>query len=64
MKSQNLQVLDHLRKKGSITDLEALKHYDIRRLGARIYDIRKVMDIKTTMITTKSKKRIARYSLT
>lgn len=39
-KSQNVVVLDHLKKVGPITPLEALRLYGIMRLGARIYDLR------------------------
>ena len=33
-------VLNHLQLHGKITDLEAYKLYAIRRLGARIWDLR------------------------
>ena len=38
--TQREQVLEHLQKHGSITDLEAYRLYAIRRLGARIWDLR------------------------
>ena len=33
-------ILQHLQEHGKITDLEAYKLYAIRRLGARIWDLR------------------------
>lgn len=39
-KSQKEKVLNHLQKYGRITDLEAYALYAIRRLGARIWDLR------------------------
>ena len=38
--TQNETVLHHLKQYGSITDLEAYDKYAIRRLGARIWDLR------------------------
>ena len=38
--SQKQTILEHLKQHGSITDLEAYRKYAIRRLGARIYDLR------------------------
>lgn len=38
--TQKQTILEHLKQHGSITDLEAYKKYAIRRLGARIYDLR------------------------
>ena len=38
--TQKQQVLNHLQKHGSITDLDAYRVYAIRRLGARIWDLR------------------------
>lgn len=40
MKSQNDIVLEHLRKHGTITSLEAVNRYGITRLAARISDLR------------------------
>ena len=40
--NQNQQVLNHLVKYGSITPRQALDRYGIMRLGARIYDLRKL----------------------
>jgi len=40
--TQTEQILNHLETKGTITPLDALKLYGCMRLGARIYDIRKL----------------------
>lgn len=37
--SQNEQILDHLRRYGTITPMQAIKRYRITRLAARIYDL-------------------------
>jgi len=39
--TQNKQVLLWLQKYGTITDIEAYKKFRIRRLSARIYDLKK-----------------------
>lgn len=38
--TQKEAVLQHLQRFGKITDLEAYRNYAIRRLGARIWDLR------------------------
>lgn len=40
--SQCNRVLQHLQAYGSITPLEAMQEYGIMRLGARIYDLKKM----------------------
>lgn len=40
--NQRQMVLDYLRQHGSITQLEALKHLGVMRLGARIFDLREL----------------------
>lgn len=40
VKSQNQKILDHLRKKGSISFLEAWTLYAVRSLPRRIKDLR------------------------
>lgn len=66
MTTQNNQILEHLKNKGSITPLQALTEYGCMRLGARIYDLKeKGFDIRrTTEYYTNSngqKKHYARY---
>ena len=39
--TQKEKIIDHLKKHGSITDLDAYRLYAIRRLGARICDLRR-----------------------
>lgn len=62
---QNIKVLNHLKKKGSITALEAFKKYGIMRLSARIYDLRNKskyqsqyegMDIRSVRLSKTSKR--------
>ena len=38
--TQKEEILNHLKEHGSITDLVAYRKYAIRRLGARIWDLR------------------------
>ena len=38
--TQSEMIVDHLKKHGKITDVTAFNKYGIRRLGARIYDLR------------------------
>lgn len=40
--SQCNRVLQHLQAYGSISQLEAMQEYGIMRLGARIYDLKKM----------------------
>ena len=40
--SQNDKVLAHMKIFGSITPLEAFEKYGIMRLGARIYDLKRM----------------------
>lgn len=49
--TQRNRIIQHLELYGSITDLEAFSEFGIRRLGARIWDLRKDgFDIETEMI--------------
>lgn len=38
--NQAQKILDYMERHGSITDLEAYQEFGIRRLGARIYDLK------------------------
>lgn len=40
LKNQTSEILEHLKKDGTITTLEAIKLYGCTRLSARIYDLR------------------------
>ena len=56
-------ILGHLLTGGAITPLEALKMYGCMRLGARIWDLKKMgYKIKTKMVKD-GDKRYAEYSL-
>ena len=48
--NQNQRILNHLVQYGSITPKQALDRYGVMRLGARIYDLKKLgyNIIKTT----------------
>lgn len=58
------QVLRHLRQEGSITQREAARRYEIYRLAARIYDLRRQgHQIEKEMETSDDGKQYARYYL-
>ena len=40
--NQNDMILNHIMKYGSITPREALELYSVMRLGARVYDLRRM----------------------
>lgn len=61
--SQCKQIIKYLLSGHTITSLEALRKFDCLNLKGRIFDIRQKYSVKTEMILTKSKKRIARYSI-
>lgn len=48
--TQNEIVWHHLKKKKSITPLQALKLYGIMRLGARIHELKTYVSIKREMV--------------
>jgi hypothetical protein len=58
------QILRHLRQEGSITQREAARRYEIYRLAARIYDLRREgHQIEKEMETSDTGKSYARYYL-
>ena len=58
------QILHHLRNEGTITQREAARRYDIYRLAARIYDLRREgHQIEKEMETSETGKQYARYHL-
>jgi len=58
------QILRHLRQEGSITQREAARRYEIYRLAARIYDLRRQgHQIEKEMETSDTGKSYARYYL-
>ena len=51
MKGSKVRILEHLKKSGSITSMEAFQLFGITRLSARIKELRdKGYDIRTLMI--------------
>lgn len=64
MESQNAAILNHLKKVGPITPMEALDRYGCFRLAARIYELRqKGHDISMLKIQVGNNKYVARYTL-
>ena len=62
--SQVGKVLAYIRTHGSIGDMEAFNELGIRRLAARVKDLRSAgHDIQTEMVKTNGGARVARYSL-
>lgn len=61
--TQNEQILNHLKNRGPITPLEALLEYRCMRLGARVYDLRKLgYDIRSRFIENEnSEGEVKRY---
>lgn len=61
--TQTQTILEML-KRGPVTDLEALKHANCRRLAARILDLRRDgHQIETERFTTRGGANVARYHL-
>lgn len=64
MESQNSEIIRHLLSGGTLTALQAKSYFNCMRLAARINDlIKQGYVIVKEMITTRSRKRVARYSL-
>ncbi len=62
--SQNAMILKALQNGDKITPLDALNRFDCFRLGARIYNLKKLgYPITKEMIKTRSGKHVALYSL-
>lgn len=66
--TQSERILEHMREKGSITQLTAMQEYGIYRLASRISDLRKEgVNIKREMVKGKNrygeKVAFASYSL-
>lgn len=63
-KTQCEMILKALKAGEKLTHLDAEKRFQCLRLGARIYDLKKHgFDIERQMITVKSGKRVAQYSM-
>jgi hypothetical protein len=61
--TQKEQVLLHMRHRGSITPLLALKEYQCFRLAARIEELRRDGWLINSTLVTRRGKRYAAYSL-
>lgn len=66
--TQTEAILEHMKRYGSITPLEALQEYGCMRLGARIWDLKRAgYRIGTTIVTRINSdgeaKRFARYDM-
>jgi hypothetical protein len=62
--SQRDHILIYLEAGNAITDIEALRLFQCRRLAARILELKSMgHDIKTRMVQVMSGKRVAEYSL-
>lgn len=62
-KTQKEQVLNHLKKNGSITTMVAFNRYSITRLSARIWELRHDGYEITTENETRKGKTYARYRM-
>ena len=60
VKSQKELIREYLKKGKRITPLETLKKFGCFRLGARIYELKKEMDIHSRLVT-KNGKRFSEY---
>jgi hypothetical protein len=61
--SQTQKILDRLKEGKSITPLEALQDYGCFRLGARIWELKKMGYNVRSEIVTENDKSFAKYSL-
>lgn len=62
MNSQSKEILKYLQEGNEITPIEALERFNCFRLGARVYDLKKLgYEIETRMVG--DKKRWAQYKL-
>ena len=65
--SQELEILSHIKRNGSITPLEALQEYGCMRMAARVYDLRSqghnIVSIEKSVMTPKGRKKWAEYRL-
>lgn len=62
MKSQNDKILAHMKRRGSITALDAVR-FGCLRLAARIAELRDMGIQINSKLETKRKKTYARYTL-
>jgi hypothetical protein len=56
-------IFDHLKRQGSITPQEALRHYSVMRLAARVQELREAgHQIQTVMVSRRRKGQMVRYA--
>lgn len=54
--TQNERILNHLKRYGKITQLEATNRYGIMRLASRIYDLKKLgYEFEKKTVTSKNR---------
>jgi Helix-turn-helix domain len=61
--SQKMQVLNHIKSKGSITPMEAFSRYQITCLAERIRDLKDSGHLIATEMVKRNGKRFAKYRL-
>jgi hypothetical protein len=61
--TQQERILQHLQELGSITPMQALTHYGCFRLGARIYNLRRLGHVITSELIQHGHRRYALYTL-
>lgn len=66
--TQTMEIIEYIRKNGSITTKQAMEELGCYRLSGRIYDIKAFgIDVHKEMITVKNRKgedcRVARYTI-
>jgi hypothetical protein len=60
--SQEKRILDHLLNGRSLTPIDALQQFGCFRLGARIYQLKKIgYNIESKTVETQSGKRVSLY---
>ena len=61
--TQNRQILQHMRERGSITPYLALKRFGCLRLAARVWDLREEGHVINAVMVSRNGRRYAAYSL-
>ena len=68
MKTQEVEIIEHIRDNGSITTKQAMEHLGCYRLSARIYEIKAVgIPVEKDMVEVQNRNgetcRVARYTI-
>lgn len=61
--TQNRQILQHMRERGSITPYVAIKRFGCLRLASRIYDLKQDGHLINSTLINRNGRRYAAYSL-